>query len=241
MLLLAVLTCASLRHTSHPMSQLVLQALLRAAVTKTTSSNTGVTPSAGMTVADPAVQQLAQALVHDGTSTACHLHDSAASESCTYADHISCRAEFLTRRHTANINEAAHIFRAAAKPAADQAERAFVQMPPFEARKTFLLGAPKPACCPERSKTAEGINKLRQTVDPDIGRQPRISCSRFSLTLTFRRCCREVGHSFCITYLHFNSAMSQHSYLTLYEQYPSTMTGSTLCICLRSHAEMLSH
>lgn len=183
-LLLAVLLsrCCCLQYSrahpfvihSHPMSKLVLQALLRAAVTKTTSSNTGVTPSAGVTVADPALQQLAQALVHDGTSTACQLHDSAASESCTYADHISCRAEFLTRRHTANINEAAHIFRAAAKPVADQAERAFVQMPPFEARKTFLLGAPKPACCPERSKTAEGINKLRQTVDPDIGRQPRI-------------------------------------------------------------------
>ena len=46
---------------------------------------------------------------------------------------------------------------------------AFARLPPFEARKAFLLGAPKPACCPERAKTAEGINKLRNTTDGEIG------------------------------------------------------------------------
>lgn len=124
----------------------------------------------GDVLADPAVQRLAQAICrHNGRSAVQQLHASAASEYCAYADQITNRVKFLTRRDTANINEASQIFPTAAKAAPEQAEKAFAQMPPFEARKAFLLGAPKPACCPERSRTAEGINRLRQANDPAIG------------------------------------------------------------------------
>ena len=142
-----------------------------AAVVRRASSHTGTSIIPAEVLADPAVQQLAQAICHhNGRSTVHQLHDSAASEYCAYADQITNRVELLTRRDTANVNDASHIFPAAAKPAPEQAEEAFAQMAPFEARKTFLLGPPKPACCPERAKTVEGINKLRQADDPDIGR-----------------------------------------------------------------------
>ena len=133
------------------------------------SADTAINSIPGDVLADPAVQQLAQAICrHNGRSAVRQLHDSAASEYCAYADQISNRVKFLTRRDTANINEALPVL-PTAEPAPEQAEKAFAQMPPLQARKAFLLGAPKPACCPERSRTAEGINRLRQADDPDIG------------------------------------------------------------------------
>ena len=120
---------------------------------------------------DPTVKKLTHAICsHNGRSAVRQLHDSAASEYCAYADQITNRVKFLTRLDTANINEASAICAEATEtPAEEQAERAFARLPPYEARKIFLLGAPKPACCPERAKTAEGINKLRNTTDGEIG------------------------------------------------------------------------
>ena len=103
------------------------------------------------------------------------LQDSAASEYCHYSEQITNQVNFLTRLDTANINETSQLIEGkdvTAKPAPEQAEKAFAQLPPFEARKAFLLGAPRPACCPERAQTAEGIRKLRQTKDGEIGTVP---------------------------------------------------------------------
>jgi len=141
-----------------------------AKVLRRASANTdsGAIPSE--VLADPDVKKLTQAICrHNGRSAVRQLHDSAASEYCAYADQITNRVKFLTRLDTANINETSHIFDSDSKPAEEQAEKAFAQLPPFEARKAFLLGAPKPACCPERSHTAEGIGELRKTTDGEIG------------------------------------------------------------------------
>ena len=117
------------------------------------------------------MQQLAQVICsHNGRSPLCQLHDSAASEYLQYADQIADRVKFLTRKDTANIHEVSQLVPPDLLPAEEQAEKAFAQLPPFEARKTFLLGPPKPACCPERSQTAEGIHKLRQAQDAEIGK-----------------------------------------------------------------------
>ena len=131
------------------------------------SSKSGSDPSPG---GASAVQQSAQAICHhNGRSAISQPHDSATSEYCSNTDENTTRVEFLTRKDTANINEAPLVLPDAAKTASEQAEKAIVQMAPFEARKTFLLGPPKPACCLERAKTAEGINKLQRAEDPDIG------------------------------------------------------------------------
>ena len=154
--------------------EVVLQISLHGPVGKTASSDTSITPPV-VVVADLGGRQSALAVAQN---TVRQLHDSAASKCCDHAEQTSGKGNFLTRKDTANINDTAHIFPAASEPAPEQAESAFVQMPPFEARKTFLLGPPRPACCPERSKTADGINKLRQTDDPDIGR-PITLCTCF--------------------------------------------------------------
>ena len=122
---------------------------------------------------DPDVQKLTEAICsHNGRSPLCQLHDSAASEYCHYVDQIADRVRRLTRKDTANIHETSELLPPPVKPAEEQAEKAFAQLPPFEARKTFLLGPPKPACCPERSQTVAGIKKLRQTQDAEIGKAP---------------------------------------------------------------------
>ena len=135
------------------------------------SAELGGTGLPSQVLEDPTVQKLTHAICcHNGRSAVRQLHDSAASEYCAYADQITDRVKFLTRLDTANVNEASDICaKATETPAEEQAERAFARLPPYEARKAFLLGAPKPACCPERAKTAEGINKLRNTSDGEIG------------------------------------------------------------------------
>ena len=134
------------------------------------SSEPGSDPSPGEVSVDSAVQRPAQAIwPHNSTSADAQPHDSGTSECCANTCQNTTRAEFLTRKDTANINEAPHALPNTAKTALEQAEKAIAQMLPFEARKTFLLGPPKPACCPERVKTAEGINKMRHADDPDIG------------------------------------------------------------------------
>ena len=135
---------------------------------------------------DPDVQKLTQAICsHNGRSPLCQLHDSAASEYCHYADQIADRVRLLTRKDTANIHETSQLLDSPVKPAEEQAEKAFAQLPPFEARKTFLLGPPKPACCPERSQTVEGIKKLRQTQDGEIGKTPELALQ----SLQRQNCC----------------------------------------------------
>ncbi|KAL3147321.1 hypothetical protein ABBQ32_002806 [Trebouxia sp. C0010 RCD-2024] len=155
------------------------------AVGQTGSSDTSITPPVAG-AADLGVQQPPQVAVRSGTSTACQLHDSAASKHCARGDQTGGKVKFLTRKDTANIDEASHIFPSTTESAPEQAETLFVQMPPFEARKNFLLGPPRPACCPERSKTAEGINKLRQTDDPDINSILRLACKVFASDMA---CC----------------------------------------------------
>lgn len=136
---------------------------------------------------DPDVQQLAQAICsHNGRSPLCQLHDSAASEYMQYADQIADRVKFLTRKDTANIHEVSQLVPPDLIPAEEQAEKAFAQLPPFEARKTFLLGPPKPACCPERSQTTEGIHKLRQAQDAEIESILRLVCKIFESDMA---CC----------------------------------------------------
>lgn len=108
------------------------------------------------------------AVHHSGRNAVPQLHDSATSEYYANTDHDTTRV-FLTRKDTANIYEALPVLPNIAKTAAEQAETAVAQMAPFEARKAFLLGPPKPACCPERAKTVEGINKLWHADDPEIG------------------------------------------------------------------------
>ena len=115
-------------------------------------------------------------MLHSDRSAVPQPHDSATSEYYANTDHNTTRV-FLTRKDTANIHEAPHVLPNIAKAASGQAEKAVAQMAPFEARKAFLLGPPKPACCPERAKTAEGINKLRHADDPEIGTPSTVSPS----------------------------------------------------------------
>lgn len=156
-------------HVAFTEYQFALQNSPYSKVLRKAGNSSGAIPS--KILEDPAVKQLTHAICrHNGRSAVRQLHDSAASEYCAYADQLTNRVKFLTRLDTANINEAVLIYdKAAEKPAEEQAERAFAQLPPFEARKAFLLGAPRAACCPERSKTAEGIQKLRNTTDGEIG------------------------------------------------------------------------
>ena len=95
-----------------------------------------------------------------------------------YADQTADRVKFLTRKDTANIHEVSQLVPPDLIPPEEEAEKAFAQLLPFEARKTFLLGPPKPACCPERSQTTEGIHKLRQAQDAEIGKAhcPLLAC-----------------------------------------------------------------
>lgn len=154
--------------------RLVLQTSPQAEVVRAASPQPGAHPVSGEASVD-SEQQPAQAVGQQGGRTLRpQLHDSAASGSSSDVDQVNTVADFLTRKDTANINEASHISADAAKPTSGEADRASAQMAPFEARKTFLLGPPKPACCPERSRTAEGINKLRWADDPDIGEPPTL-------------------------------------------------------------------
>ena len=151
--------------------RLLLQTSPQAKVVRAASSKPDAHPVSGEGSVDS--EQPAQAIGQQGGRVAGpQLHDSAASGSSSDADQVNNVAEFLTRKDTANINEASQISPDAGLAASGEAERATAQMAPFEARKTFLLGPPKPACCPERSRTAEGINKLRWADDPDIGDHP---------------------------------------------------------------------
>lgn len=159
---------------------LVLQASPQAKVLRAASSKPGVQQISGDGSVAPEQQPAPAIRQHSGSTAGPQLHDSAASGNSSDVDPDNNRAEFLTRKDTANINEASHISHDDAKPASGEAERATAQMAPFEARKNFLLGPPKPACCPERSRTAEGINKLRWADDPEIGRPP---------TLFYLACC----------------------------------------------------
>lgn len=154
---------------------LVLQRSPQAKVARSASSKSGAQPiieERSIVSEQQPVQAISQ---HSGRTADSQLHDSAASGNSSDVDQPNNRAEFLTRRDTANIHEASHISPDTAKPASGETERATAQMAPFEARKNFLLGPPKPACCPERSRTAEGINKLRWADDPDIGEPSTLS------------------------------------------------------------------
>lgn len=179
------------------------------AVGKTGSSDTSITPPVGG-AADLDVRQLPQVAIRNGTSTARQLHDSAASKHCPQGDQINGKVEFFTRKDTANIDEAAHIFPTTAE--SEQAESLLAQMQPFEARKNFLLGPPRPACCPERSKTAEGINKLRQTDDPDISRPITLY---HLLTLFTAQVTTPTSHLLAAM-LKTPSQVLQHVYICLY-------------------------
>lgn len=161
---------------SHVRACLVLQTFPQAEVLREPSSKPANDPSPEKGSVVSAVQQQAQAICyHNGRSADSLPHDSATSDDCTNIGQNPTMAEFLTRKDTANINDAPRALLDTAKTASEQAEKAIAQMAPFEARKTFLLGPPKPACNAERAKTAEGINKLRHADDPDIGTPSNIS------------------------------------------------------------------